>query len=171
MKTGLLLILILLLTNTLHAQALKKIAIGNSGCSVYSYCNSVFESSLSEDSSRVFTGECVNDEVTYGVICVKLLNPVADLQMAEDLLIAYADFLKNNFEIKKAVGYGKGHQLNNNEKTRGILDYWTDAEGNQWKIKAWTDGKFIGFLYGYSKKVLPENKLDAFLNSFRMPGM
>ncbi len=156
---------------TANAQTLKKYPIGNSGCSLYSYCASKYEMTLSDDSSQVYTGECTVADVAYGVICVRLLSPLTDLTMAEDLLISYLDFLKSNFEIQKAAGYGKGHILNNNEKTRGILDYWEDKDQDKWKIKAWTDGKYIGFMYAYSKKELPEAKVNVFLDSFRLPGM
>jgi len=108
-------------------------------------------------------------DVTYGIICVKLLNTVADLQMAEDLLIAYMDFLKQSFEITSTAGYGKGHRLNNNESTRGIIDYWKDKENNNWKVKGWTDGKHIGVLYAYTNKALPEQKVNVFLDGFRLP--
>ena len=74
--------------------------------------------------------------------------------MAEDLLIAYLDYLKGNFGITKSAGYSKGHILNKKENTRGILDYWEDGEKNKWKVKAWTDGKFIGVMYAYSNKDL-----------------
>ena len=152
-----------------HSQTLKKYAISNSGCALYTYCEPKFGMSLSEDSSKVYTGECTVADISYGVICVKLLTPLTDLTMAEDLLISYADFLKRNFEIVKAAGYGKGHRLNNNENTRGIIDYWEDAELDKWKIKAWTDGRYIGFMYAYSKKELPEAKVNVYLDSFRLP--
>lgn len=154
-----------------YGQSLKKYVISSSGCSAYFFCAPSFESSKSEDSSTVYSGECMNDSVSYGIICVKLLNPLADLTMAEDLLIAYSDYLKSSFSIIKAIGYGKGHRLNNNENTRGIIDYWEDDEGDQWKIKGWTDGKYIGFLYAYSHKILPETKVNVFLEGFRLPGM
>ena len=76
-----------------------------------------------------------------------------------------------SFEITKAAGYGKSLRLNNNEKTRGIIDYWEDKDKDKWKVKAWTDGKYIGFMYTYSKKEMPEQKMNLFLDSFRMPGM
>jgi hypothetical protein len=153
------------------SQSLKKYPVSNSECSLYSYCEATYQMSLSEDSSKVYTGECNVADVWYGVICVKLLTPLPDLTMAEDLVISYLDYLKINFEIKKAAGYGKGHRLNNNENTRGIIDYWEDAELDKWKVKAWTDGKFIGFMYARSKKELPEQKVNVFLDGFRMPGM
>jgi len=42
-------------------------------------------------------------------------------------------------------------------------------EENKWKIKAWTDGSYIGFMYAYSSKDLPETKVNAFLNGFVLP--
>jgi len=131
----------------------------------------LFDVDKSEDSSMVYSSECEKDDVMYGVICVKLIDPVTDLQQAEDLAISYLGYLKLNFEIKKAVGYGKGHRLHDNENTRGIIDYWEDKEKNNWKVKAWTDGKFIGVLYAHSLKELPETKVNVFLDSFRLPGM
>ena len=158
---------------TSNSQTLKKYEIAKSGCSVYMFCApGRFEEDYSEDSSKVYTAECsLDDGIHYGVVCVKLLTPIDNLNEAEDMLTSYLDYLKINFGIKSAVGYGKGNRLNNNEKTRGIVDYWTDDEKNNWKIKAWTDGKFIGVLYAYSAKELPESKVDVFLNSFRLPGM
>ena len=162
---------VFLISSTAYSQSLKKYTVGKSGCSVYNYCEMKFETAKSQDSSLVYTGECVKDEVSYGIICVKLLNPVTNLAAAEDLLIAYADYLKDGFEIIKTTGYGRGHLLNNNDNTRGIIDYWEDSKKNSWKIKAWTDGKIIGFLYVFSKKQLPEGKVNVYLDSFRMPGM
>jgi hypothetical protein len=158
-----------------NAQSLKKVPIrdsaGNSGCYVYTYCDFRFETEYSNDSSLVYVSECVKDEVSYGVICVKLQQPSDNLDRAEESLISYLDYLKTSFNIQKSAGYGKGHRLAKNENTRGVLDYWEDNEKNKWKIKAWTDGKYIGVLYGYSAKELNETKLNVYLESFRFPGM
>ena len=155
------------------SQSLKKYDIAKTGCTVYMYCApGRFEEDYSEDSSKVYTAECsLDDRIHYGVVCVKLLTPVENLNESEDLLTAYLDYLKTNFNIKSAVGYGKGNRLNDREDTRGIVDYWKDDQNNNWKIKAWTDRKFIGVLYAYSKKELPDTKIDVFLNSFRFPDM
>jgi len=169
MKRTLVFLFAVLFSGFAFAQTLKKYPVSNSGCSVYMFCAPTFELSKSQDSSSVYTAECVAGDISYGVICVKLLNPLTDLDMAEGLLIAYADHLKTSFDIQHAMGYGKGHRLNNNEKTRGILDYWQDNAQQNWKIKAWTDGKYIGFLYAYSKKELPEQKVNLFLDGFRLP--
>ena len=170
MKTILLLAGFLIAVST-PAQSFKKVPISNSGCSLYSFCEFKFEKEYSEDSSLVYVGECVKDSMNYGVICVKLLQPGDDLDRSEESLISYLDYLKTSFKIINAAGYGRGHRLTGNENTRGVLDYWEDNEKNKWKIKGWTNGKFIGVLYGYSAKELNETKLNIFLEGFRFPGM
>ena len=135
------------------------------------FCNPLrFDEAYSQDSSKIYTAECINDEIHYGIICAKLLNPVNDLSAAEELVVSYLDYLKVDFEIASSAGYGKGHRLNSNENTRGIIDYWKDKENYNWKVKAWMDGKFIVVLYANNKKELPE-KIDVFLNGLRFPGM
>lgn len=154
-----------------NAQTFKKVPISNSGCSLYTYCDFKFETDYSEDSSQVNVSECEKDGITYGIICVRLSQPANDLDRAEESLISYLDYLKGSFNIVKSAGYGKGHKLANNEKIRGVLDYWEDGDKNYWKIKAWTNGKIIAVLYGISLKELPEQKLNLYLDGFRFPGM
>ena len=172
MRKLILMLLSFVLISSVKSQVIKKYDIANTGCAAYMYCApGRFEEDYSEDSSRVYTAECEKDTVHYGIVCVRLFTPVNNLNKAEDLLASYLDFLKTNFRIKSAVGYGRGNHLNNREDTRGIVDYWKDDENNNWKVKAWTDGKFIGILYAYSAKELADTKVDVFLNSFRLPGM
>jgi hypothetical protein len=154
------------------AQSLKKYAIGTSGCSVYLFCEpGNFGSSYSEDSAIVYTGDCKTaDSSDYGFICVQLKQTTADMQVAEELLVAYLDYLKTALNITAAAGYGKGHILNGNVNTRGIIDYWTDKTGDEWKMKAWTDGRFIAVLYVYASGTLKETeKMNVFLDGFRFP--
>ena len=113
--------------------------------------------------------ECDKDGLKYGVIGIKLWAAFENLDQAQESLISYLDYLKTSFKITKSAGYGKGHRLNNNENTRGVIDYWEDSDKNNWKIKGWTNGKYIGVLYGYSPKELPESKLNIYLDGFRFP--
>jgi hypothetical protein len=175
MRNVVMLLSLILAAISANSQNIKKVQIkdsnNESGCSVYSFCDLKFQTSYSEDSSLLFTGECTVDSLNNGVICVKLRDAISTLNDAEALLINYLDFLKTSFSITKSAGYGKGHQLRNNEKTRGVIDYWEDNEHNNWKVKAWTDKAFIVILYSYSLKKLPETRIDAYLNSLIFPGM
>lgn len=161
----------LLLTMTSSAQSLKKVYIGTFSVSYYAFCTPTFIKDYSQDSLLLYVGECEKDGVTYGVICVQFNETVSDMNQAEGMVVDYLDFLKKNFDITKSVGYGKGNHLGDNENTRGVTDYWEDKDKNNWKIKGWTDGKYIAVLYGYSAKELDETKLNIFLDSLKFPGM
>lgn len=155
-----------------HSQSLRKYEIGNSGCSLYSFCDhGQFGMSYSEDSAKVYTGECSNDDIHYGAICIRLFRDIDELSDAEGLLVSYLDYLKSAFKISSAVGYGKGHLLKQRADTRGIIDYWKDEEKNNWKVKGWTNGKYIAVLYAYSKKELPEQKVNVYLDGLLFKGM
>jgi hypothetical protein len=148
------------------------VAISNTGCTVQVYCfPGRFDAYDLEDGSTVFADDCEKEEVTYGIYCVKLKTPLANLDAAEDTAISYLDFLKLDYGIVSAKGYDKGHRLNKNENTRGVFDTWEDADKHKWKIKAWTNGKFICVLYMHSGKELPDKKTTVFLEGLRFPGM
>lgn len=171
LNTLVILVLGILLAHTpAQAQSLRKYPVQQSGCQYYNYCDSRWDISSSPDSSRVFTGECVYDGFNYAVICVKLKDPIGNLAEAENMLENYLDYLKSSFHIIQATGYGRGHRLQQSEQTRGLLDYWKDKEGNNWKVKGWTNGKFIGVLMVYGLREIPESRANVFLDGFRFPG-
>jgi hypothetical protein len=172
MKGFLLAFLFLICAGISYSQSLKKYAIGNSGCSAYFVCNpGKFDEAKSPDSSEVYTGECTTDDVSYGIICVKLKEQIADMEASEGVLISYLDYLKTSLNIASAAGYGKGHRLKNKENTRGVVDYWKDKDDENWKIKGWTDGKFVCCMYVYSKKELNETRTNVFLDGLVLKGM
>lgn len=149
-----------------------KVAISGTGCTVEVFCfPGRFDAYELEDGSTVYADECIKEDITWGIYCVKLLKPVENLDAAEDTVISYLDFLKIDYGIVSSKGYDKGHKLNKDETTRGIYDKWEDVDKEKWKIKAWTNGKFIGVLYVHSSKELPDKKVELFLESFRFPGM
>jgi len=174
MKRFLLLLAITIFSYNSYGQSFKKYLIGDSGCSAYFFCDpGTFDLSYSDDSSKVYTGECkTTDTLTYGIICIKLKEAVEPGKDAEELMTSYLDYLKTAFGITSSAGYGKGHTLKGKEDARGIIDYWEDKEGDSWKIKSWSDGKLITVMYVYAKGQLDETtKVNIFLDSFRFPGM
>ena len=148
------------------------VAISGTGCTVEVFCfPGRFDAYDLEDGSTVYADECEKEGVTWGIYCVKLLKPVENLDAAEDTVITYLDFLKLDYGIVSSKGYDKGHKLNKDETTRGIYDKWEDVDKGKWKIKAWTNGKFICVLYVHSTKELPDKKTELFLDGLRFPGM
>ena len=172
MKQFLTIIAALLCGINADCQSLKKYAIGKSGCSAYIFCDpGSFKVEKSPDSSDVYTSECTSDSVSYGIICIKLREKMPDLKTAEEVMIAYLDYIKEQFGITKTTGYGKGHRLNKKEETRGVIDYWEDKDGLQYKVTGWTDGAYLAVMYVYANKELPYQKTSLFLEGLRLPGM
>lgn len=154
------------------AQDPTRVAISTTGCSVEVFCfPGRFDAYDLEDGSTVYADDCEKDGVTWGIYCVKLKKPLTDLSAAEDTMITYLDFLKLDYGIVKGKGYDKGHKLNKDDNTRGIFDTWEDADNNKWKIKAWTNGRFICVLHVHSSKELPDKKTGIFLEGLLFPGM
>lgn len=151
-------------------QDAKTVGISNSGCTVDVFCfPGRFDVYDLEDESTVYANDCDKDGITYGIYCVKLKKPIADIKDAQDTVITYLDFLKLDYGIVKAKGYDKGHKLNKNENVKGVFDTWEDLDDNKWKVRAWTDGKFIVIMHMHSSTELPDKKVDVFLNGIRFP--
>lgn len=154
----------------LHGQTLKKYPIEKSGCQVYMYCNpGKFEVSLSPDSSKVYAGECKLGEDIYDVICVRMKERISNPDDAEQVLLQYLEYLRTSFQVTETTGYGKGHRLRANERTRGIIDYWKDEEGMNIKVKGWTDGAFIAVNLVVSPKTIDDAKVNPFLDGIVFP--
>jgi len=159
-------------SSPLFAQDAARVPISNTGCTVQVICfPGRFDAYALDDEATVYADDCEKDGVTYGIYCIQLKKAVADLDAAEDTTIGYLDFMKLDNGIAKSKGYDKNHKLNKDESTRGIFDTWEDADKNKWKVKAWTNGKFICVLYVHSAKEFPEKKTEIFLEGLRFPGM
>jgi hypothetical protein len=156
---------------TANSQTLKRYAIGNTGNSVNAYCEPKFGITYSGDSAKVYTSECGKDDIYYMVICIEPKQSFTSLSKAEMALISYVNHLKTQFKIISSTGYGTDNKLNGNENTRGIVDYWKDNEQFNWKVKGWTDGKYLTVLVAYSKNSFAETTVNPFLDGLLFKGM
>jgi len=163
------LFLLLALTINSHSQSLQKLMIGKTGVTISAYCKMSFDMARSQDSSIVYNGECLNNKVNYGVICVKLLNPRADMDDATQLVGAYLDYLQKSFNITHVDANQQHLHLNKNENIRGMSESWSDAENNKWVVRGWTNGKFLVVMYTNSKEQPAASKVDPFLNGVIFP--
>lgn len=150
---------------------IQKTQISSSGC--YSYLPAGmpdFELSKSDDGSDVYTSEIPIGEHRFGVIAVKFADPFSDAtgEELEDLLVSYLDFLQEQLEIETNAGYGYGHTQEAFPNAKGVIDYWEDATGYQYAIKAWIDKKGLAVLYiGGSDDFPSYNYQQLFLDGFR----
>ncbi len=154
----------------------SKYPVDRTGCAVYLPSPpSGFEKSLSEDGSEVYVGEVEQEEYFFAVIVVKFTSETsAGFESKEDketVLENYLDFLKGQFGVNGAAGYGWGHTLEGAPAAVGVIDYWKDADGLKYALKAWCDGQFLSVLMLYGPSDYPHfNAQQMFLNGFRFPG-
>lgn len=149
---------------------LEKVIVKGCQCSVYlPPYTPPFDSAYSEDSSQIYTTEYSGDDNYYfGVIAVKLAQPIGTTVQDKELLITrYLDFIKTIFEIKSSTGYVIGQKMDNTPNVVGVLDSWQDEQGYKYSVKSWTDGNKIGVLYIAGPDEYPnQNVRDLFLNGF-----
>jgi len=127
-----------------------------------------FDEQKSEDGQMMYTKEVIVNETTFGIITVLLDKNFATTSAGDlkELLVSYMDYLKEQFEIEGAAGYGFGHTLTSNSKAQGILDYWEDKSGNEFAVKGWIDNTAIAFMYVKGKELPNINVQNMFLNGF-----
>lgn len=171
MKKVLCSLLLLAGFTAIQGQALKKYAIAGTGCSVNSYCKPEFKITYSEDSAKVYTSECGTDDIYYMVICIEMKKTIPDIADAQSVLKDYVRFLKVQFKITSSSNFSDYHILNQNKNTLGITEYWKDDEQLNWKVKGWTNSRFLTVLLAYSKKELPEATVNPFLDGLLFKGM
>lgn len=106
----------------------------------------------------------------FGCIAIKFVEPFEENTAGDqlDLLISYLDFLKEQFEIKSSLEYGKGHTIESDPQAQGVINYWKDADGIAYSIKGWISPTGIGVMYldgEHDYPFLPVEEM--FLNGFR----
>ncbi len=150
-----------------------KQAIGTSGCQAY-FPGTVesFELSYSEDGASVYTGEIEANGYSFATITVKFIEPIPDRDAVvwDGLVDSYLSYLQQQFSVTDSAGLGKGHTLESHPVAKGYLDYWVDADGVQYVIKAWMDENYLGILFVYGDtNQLNFNIQQIFLDGFRFP--
>ncbi len=157
------------------APRFVKTPIGNSGCSLYLPGKAdPVDISYSPDSSVVYTIESLDSTTGkyfhFGAILVEL-NGVDLAGTEEEMLVNYMDYLQGAFEIEEAAGYGKGHTLSTHPSAKGILDYWTDIDEDEWTVKGWAAESTLFVMFVYGPEVYPNyNIVETFFNGARFKG-
>jgi hypothetical protein len=91
----------------------------------------------------VQVNECNDNDATYGIISIKLKKAFAQLQQAQTVLIEFIEQLQPTFGVLHTTGL----QAEWESTHVSVTDYWQDADGQDWKVKGWTDGKTMAVFY------------------------
>lgn len=161
----------------LSVPRFARTTVGTCGCSLYAPPGMAFDPpTLSEDGAQVWTGEVRHGGAeagagwTFGAIVVKFKEPFADAspEQLEELLVAYMDFLRTQFEITANAGVGRGHTHSENTGARGVIDYWKDKVGDDWAVKGWIDKDRLAILFVAGKGDFPYfSAQQMYLEGFR----
>lgn len=155
--------------STKRIPRFSKSEIGKSGA--YAYFpnpNPEIDVTYSEDSSQVYTYEERIGEHNFALIHVKISIPLEDSLTEIQTLLSYLDFLKEQFSVTQSAGYGMGHTLEDSPETQGLIDYWEDADGLQYAIKAWVNKNYITVFLIYGQDEYPiYNVQQMYFNGIR----
>ncbi|MFM7021821.1 MAG: hypothetical protein ACKOXB_02500 [Flavobacteriales bacterium] len=126
----------------------------------------------SPDSAKVYTIEALdssqNKYFHFGAIVVTGLS--LDNEIKEEMLISYMDYLKTSIGIESSIGYGKGHTLSTHASAVGVIDYWKDKDGDEWKVKGWIDNNSIVVMFIYGPGEYPIASIpEIFFAGIRFP--
>ena len=146
-------------------RKLKNCFIGDTGCSALLFAGS---ESIDHTTTRMgddlYYHEYSEKKVTYGIICISL-NKVYQLNAAENLLSVYMNKLRGPFRVDHHTGLNKDEDWNQ-VSTASLTDYWQDRNKNDWKVKGYTNGRYMAVLYVRNIGLVDVNKQDLFLDSF-----
>jgi hypothetical protein len=147
------------------APKFEKVDLGESGATAYlpesdSLVTSV---DLSEDGSKVFTAGVQAGDYYYGIILAQFAGFTLDTKEdRENTLIAYLDYLQEMNSIMYSAGYGMGHALATDESVEGVIDFWVDAEGDEWAVTGWVQPDAIAVMYILGPGTYPNYTLSKF---------
>jgi hypothetical protein len=162
-----LLFLIASLAIRISSKTLKKRNIGNTGCSVMLDANAPITYSELDTGDHLYMSSFNSGSVTYGFVLLDLKTKLTDLAEAEYLLGDLMLDLKNASHIHHSYGLDRGIKHSITESVSGIIDYWQDRDGIDWKIKGWTNGNCMAVLYVKNINHVSVKKQDFFLDCIR----
>jgi hypothetical protein len=119
-----------------------------------------------KDGDKLFFNEYAVDGITYGMVCVQMKN-VYTLKKSERILLQFIDRARKPLHI---ACYSSA-EIERSQRFVTLTDYWQDKAGIDWKIKGYTNGKHLAFLYVKNITDTAVKNHDAYLNGFRFSAL
>jgi hypothetical protein len=150
-------------------ETFRNYRIGKSGASLEMPSSfRGFTHTTTSHSDDFYLGECSSGKAEFGILYIEL-NQEYDLSDAETMLSYYITKLQEPFNIAHNTGIGQCICIDEKSGLRKLEDYWQDDAGTDWKLKGYTDGKFVAVLYVQNISEITVEKLDQFLDGLRIP--
>ena len=139
--------------------------IGDTGCSALLFAgDDAIDSTRTRTGDELYFHEYKEKKLTYGLICIRLKNP-CEMDSARQLLSVYINKLRRPFHINHQVGLHKEEDWNQLNSVT-LTDYWQDSQNRDWKVKGYTNGRYMAVLYVKNIARGDVHKQDLFLDSF-----
>ena len=114
------------------------------------------------DGDKLYFNAYSADGVVYGIVCVQM-KEVYTIEKAESILAQFIARARKPLHIVCDMEM----EVTTTNCLVTISDYWQDRAGIDWKIKGYTNGKTIGFLYVKNISDTSVKNHDAYLDGFR----
>ena len=161
--------LIMLLTASLvmfrSAKKFRPTRIGATGCTVLLPSTVDFEHTRNEEGDQIYYADHYEKDCRYGVICAWLSKPLM-AEEASGLLKSYVERLQGPFSAEHSTGVLVTSEPTLTYPVTAMTDYWQDGQGQDWKVKGYTDGRIVSVLFVKNIGEGEIDKQDAFLDSF-----
>lgn len=145
----------------------KRIAVSTCGCTANLPARPITQKIEDEAGNPVYIGQAKEGGCTYGFATVELEQVIYDRAEAEQALFLFMEDMHPSFNIEYTTGLVHGYSHPHSDAVWGMTDYWQDADGVDWKVKGWTDGRIMTVLYVKGIGSLSFAQQDAFLDSFQ----
>ncbi|HWJ92337.1 MAG TPA: hypothetical protein VNR87_14575 [Flavisolibacter sp.] len=146
------------------SKKFKNFFIGDTGCSALLLSSSDVQRTKTVSGDHLYFSEFNESKVGYGLICIHLKQE-CDLNEASEMLHSYMEKLRGPFYVLHNTGIQKDVDWNT-DCSKTLVDYWQDADKQDWKVKGYTDGRFMAVLYVKNISQVEVRKQDLFLDSF-----
>jgi hypothetical protein len=164
--------LLLLLAGSLFfrnsTKSFQKYTLPRTGCTVLLLPTFNHQTLFTSENELLHYANCTEGNIHFGVLCAELNKPLSYFE-AEEKLVRFADGVRAGLNIPHNTGISTGHTLRNEKNTLGIIDFWQDRKGIDWKVKGYINGRYMAVLYVKNINEGDSLKQEAFLDSFEFP--
>lgn len=136
---------------------------------IYPGCSALLHSSAktlhvchTKDGDKLYFNEYASGGVVYGIVSVQM-REVYTLEKAEKILGQFIGRARKPLHIVCTTAM----EIERSKRFVTLSDYWQDRAGIDWKIKGYSNGKSIAFLYVKNIADTSVKNHDAYLDGFR----
>lgn len=148
-------------------QREKIFEVSSCGCTARLPAQPLTKKLRDEKGNPVYVGQAKEQHVTYGFATVELEQHLYNREEAEQTLFLFMEAMHPSFNIEYTTALTHGYTHPHSPHVWGMTDYWQDKDGQDWKVKGWTDGRIMTVLYVKNIGGVSFERQDAFLNSFQ----